>query len=162
MSSKSSRAPAKRAPAKGEIDLALAAQMKAEREARAAQAVGGEAAPDSVEIGGVRFFQPTLAHVWFCNRIRQSPVGFGSLIDLGACLVASLTMPQAEVRNTLMPAIDRGGVTQFCYDRLIDFGVTVETLNDAYEQLWQPLVDPQSADPNGRTPPASSPAGGEE
>jgi hypothetical protein len=162
MSSKSARNPKKRQPKPGEIDLQIAEQLKTERAARDAQAVGSEDAPDVVEIGGVRFFRPTLAHVWFFNRLQSAPECSASLIDFAACLVAAITMPQAEVRNILMPAIDKGTVVQLSYDRLIDFEVTVATVNDAYEQLWQPLVstpagEEESAEGNAPASPAGGP-----
>lgn len=153
----------KRKPA---IDRRIDAQIAVERAAREAQAVGGEAAPDTVEIGGVRLFVPTLAHMWFYNRLAKSPLAMPSLIDFAACIVAALTMPAKEVRHTLMPAIDKGNLVTLCYGRLIDWGIEAETVNEAYARLWQPWVDKQKtkagAEGNAQAAAASSPDGGDE
>ena len=150
-------------PRKSAADRKIDAQIRRERKARSAQAVGAENAPETVEIGGVVFHQPTLSHMWFYNRLSQCGQAMPTLIDFAVCIVAASTMPAKECRNTLFGAIDRGDAVAVCYERVVALGIDSDLVNEVYVRLWQPWVESRkaAAEGNATSREDSSPAGGE-
>jgi hypothetical protein len=154
-------------PTLEQIDQQIEKQLAELNQAKADAAVGAENAPDTVQIGPATLFKPTLAHVWFYNRLNRSGDCGASLADFAVCLIAVLTLPQDLVRNVAIPLIGSGSLSDWAYGRLIDAGLDEDAVNEAYVQLWKPVLPAakKPADKESGTGPdqkktASSPAGG--
>ena len=149
-------------PTLEQIDARIKKQMDELDKAQADAAVGAEDAPDTVMIGSAQLFKPTLAHVWFYNRLNRSGDCGASLADFAVCLIAVLTLPQDLVRNVAIPLIGSGNLSDWAYGRLIDAGLDEDAVNAAYVQLWKPVLpEPDKKPGTGQKKTASTPAGGE-
>lgn len=107
--------------------------------AEAAQAVGAECAPDTVEIAGVRFWLPTLAHVWAVERLRVKIQGYASLIDFGVVVTCLLGHDPGEVRNRLLAMIGRGEIDEYAYTWVIDHRLDTPAVNRVLEEVAEPV-----------------------
>lgn len=112
---------------------------RAVKAAEAAQAVGAEYAPETVEIGGVKFWMPTLAHVWAVERLRVKVQGYASLIDFGVIVVCLLGHDSGEVRNRLLAMISRGDIDQYAFGWVIDHQLDEPAVNQVLDEVAEPV-----------------------
>lgn len=102
------------------------------------QAVQEEFAPDYLDIKGVRFFKPKVAHVWLFTRLKH--MVFNSLTDLGIVTVYALGHNQEKTRNDLMRAATRGSIVDDAYRFICEKELDEDDVNTILKELAGDLL----------------------
>jgi hypothetical protein len=106
--------------------------------AKQRQAVQEEFAPDYLDIKGVRFFKPKIAHVWLFMRLKH--MMFNSLTDLGIATVYALAHNQEKTRNELMRAATRGSIVDDAYRFVCEKELSEDDVNTILKELAGDLL----------------------
>jgi hypothetical protein len=89
---------------KGQVNKVVEAKNRA--------AVQEQFAPDYMEVKGVKFYKPKLAHVWPLSRIQALEM---PPMDRAIVIAYALTHDQESTRNVLMREITKGEVVDRAY-----------------------------------------------
>jgi hypothetical protein len=107
--------------------------------AKQRQAVQEQFAPDYLDIRGIRFFKPLVAHVWLFTRIKFMVLN--SMMDLGVCTVYALAHDQEKTRNELMRAVTAGTIVDDAWSFICEKELTSDEVNLILEQLAAELLN---------------------
>lgn len=115
------------------IDGQIKAVSEKLQKAQEEQNVGAEFAPDYIDLQGVRFFKPKVAHIWVFERLQHYVDGFPSLDDFGSCLVYTLAHNQDTARNKIMREITRRQIIDNAFEFICKKELTKETIDTVLE-----------------------------
>jgi hypothetical protein len=116
-------------------EKAIKGARKKVKEAEQKQAVGAEFAGDYLDLQGIRFFKPTMAHIWLFQRMKTSVQCTASLSDFGVCVAYALTHKQDAVRNKLMTEVTKGQIVDRAYNFVSVKKIEIATVDEVLEKL---------------------------
>lgn len=110
------------------------AQVAKTAAARSAASIQTEAAFDYIEVGKVKFYRPTMAHVWLLLKIAQA--GGSTAPDDRQTVMAYILANSAEaVRNKCVQQSIRGTLTEAAYFFMIDNNLNPEDVFPVVNEL---------------------------
>lgn len=115
---------------------AIQSQIEAAAVARSAASIGAENAWDYIEHGGVKFYRPNVAHVWFLMEVLREKTQIVKHWPI--VLMYILAHNQEETRNKLFKVAEKGNVVEAAYQFMVDKALLPKGVTEAH---WQIAAD---------------------
>lgn len=124
--------------------------------AKERQAAGIEFAGDYLELDGVKFYKPTMAHLWLFERMKHSVQCTASFSDFGVCVAYGLAHKQEDVRNKLMAQVTKGQLVDKAYAFVSAKEIQIETVDEVLKKLAYKVLKITSDDDQKKKPAKST------
>jgi hypothetical protein len=111
----------------------IQAQIETAAAARSAASIGAENAWDYIEHGGVRFYRPNVAHVWFIMQVLREKTQI--IKHWPIVLMYILAHDQEATRNKLFKIAEKGNVVEAAYQFMVDQNLLPQGVTEAHWQL---------------------------